>query len=275
MTDAPHSHDDLPSILVALRTNAGLRQVDVASRAGIAQARISRAENGHALLTVDEVNSLARLYGADEADSAILLRMTRDAHAGYVDARVVLQTGTTANLQRRFAALERNATQVRAFQPMMVLGVLQTAGYAAVALETTVDDRLVRDRLNRQRHMLEDDRRHWVLVQTEGSLRWAVRSAGLMAEQIEHLIGLSRLPNVDLGVICWETAVEVFPATAFHLYDRATAVVGTHDGTAIITETERIAGYRALFDRLAASAVFDDECRTRLDRIAEDYRALR
>lgn len=272
MTNTPHEADDLPTMLVTLRTNVGLRQVDVASRTGIAQARLSRAENGHALLTVEEVNSLARLYGADEADSAVLSRMTRDAHTSYVDARVILQTGTTANLQRRFAALERNATQVRAFQPMMVLGVLQTAAYAAVALETTIDDRLVRDRLNRQRHLLEDDRRHWVLVQTEGSLRWTVRSSELMAEQIEHLIDLSQLRNVDLGVIRWETAVEVLPATAFHLYDRATAVIGTHDGTAIITETERIASYRALFDRLATTAVFDDECRTRLDRIAEDYR---
>lgn len=96
-----------------------------------------------------------------------------------------------------------------------------------------------------------------------------------MVEQIALLIELSGLPNVELGLIRWETPVEVLPATAFHLYDRSTAVIGTHDGTALITAPERLTAYGALFDRLAASADFDETCQARLTRIADDYRAQR
>jgi hypothetical protein len=219
------------------------------------------------------VAALVRLYGADARQAAALVEMARDAQSSYVDARVVLQTGATANLQRRFAAMERNATEIRAFQPTMVLGVLQTAAYASAVFGTDVGDDLVGDRLRRQRQLHEDQGRRWMLVQTEGSLRWHARSPTLMIEQIEQIIELSRLPNVEVGVIGWGTVVDVFPSTAFHLYDRA-AVVGTNDGTAIITERSRLDDYRTLFDKLVATASFDDQARSVMARIARDYRSL-
>ena len=269
-----HSQDDLSSALVALRTSAGLRQVDVAARTSISQARLSRAENGLAMLSPDEIAVLAQLYGTEESHRAALIGLAKDAQASYVDARVVLQSGGTANLQRRFAALERPATEVRAFQPLIILGVLQTAAYASAVFGVPADDQLVQQRLVRRRRMLEDARRHWVLIQTEGAMRWHIRSPELMIAQVDQIIELSRLPNVDIGLIGWRTPTTVFPATAFHLYDRSTAVVGTKDGTAIITEPDRLASYRAHFDELAAAATVGDECRTRLARIADDFREL-
>ena len=64
---------------------------------------------------------------------------------------------------------------------------------------------------------------HWTLIQTEGALRWQARSAAVMVEQVEYLIQLSTTPHVQLGVIDWRSPVEVFPHTAFHLYDEAAA----------------------------------------------------
>ena len=271
MTDSP---PDLPGLLLGLRRDAGLRQVEVARQTGITQARLSRAENGQAFLASDEVATLVQLYGADAERADMLVTMAREAQSSYVDARVVLQTGATANLQRRFAAMERTATEIRAFQPAMVLGVLQTAAYASVVFGTEADDDLVRGRLRRQREMLDDPGRRWLLMQTESSLRWHVRSPTLMIKQIEQMIELSRLPNVELGIIGWESPVEVFPSTAFHVYDRTTAVVGTNDGTAIITERPRLDDYRALFDKLVEAASFGDQARSIMERIATSYRSL-
>lgn len=248
--------------------------MDVAKRTGLTQARLSRAENGNALLTPDEVGQLGRLYAAPEEQLADLVQLAQAAQAGYVDARVVLQGGATANLQRRFATLERNASEVRAFQPAMVLGVLQTADYASVVFDTDPQDSLVAERLRRQRRLLEDHKRRWVLIQTEGSLRWHARSPELMARQIDHIIELSRLPNVELGVIDWATTISVFPSTAFHLYDRTTAVVGTNDGIAIMTDARAVADYRTLFDQLRAAADFGHDARATLARIAVSYRSM-
>ncbi|MGH3549787.1 MAG: Scr1 family TA system antitoxin-like transcriptional regulator [Pseudonocardiaceae bacterium] len=105
-------------------------------------------------------------------------------------------------------------------------------------------------------------------------MRWQARSAAVMLAQIEHLIQLSTAPQVELGVIDWRSPVEVFPHTAFHLYDEAAVVVATRDGTAIINDKARMDDYDGLFDELAGLASFGDPARDVMRRIAEDYRGL-
>jgi Domain of unknown function (DUF5753) len=68
------------------------------------------------------------------------------------------------NLQQRFARLERDAMEIRAFNPVTVLGVLQTPAYAATVLGTREDDSLAASRIARQREMIADRRRHWTLI---------------------------------------------------------------------------------------------------------------
>ena len=267
--------------LYELRKAAGLNQIEVTERvkralpdARFSQPALSRAEKGAGRLTPEVVRVLCGIYGATGTERTALIQHARDAAAGYVDARVVLQAGNTANLQQRFARLERDAAHIRAFNPVMVLGVLQTPAYTATVLGTSEDDPLVTGRTDRQREMIADQRRHWTLIQTEGALRWQARSPTVMTEQVEHLIELGNAPNVELGVIDWRTTVEVFPHTAFHLYDQTAAVVATRDGTAIINDNARLADYRGLLDELADLASFGDAARDVLHRIAHDYRSL-
>ena len=264
-----------------LRKAAGLNQTEVVEgvkralpNARFSQPALSRVEQGTGSLTPDIVRALCRLYCVTGAERAALVQLAEDAEAGYVDARVVLQAGNTINLQQRFARLERDAAEIRSYNPVMVIGSLQTPAYAATVFGTSEDDPIVRDRMGRQEKMIADSRRRWFFVQTEGSLRWQARSAAVMAEQMEHLLKLSHAANVDLGVIGWQTPVEVFQNTAFHLYDDTAVVVGTRDGTAIITDHLRVADYRSVFDELAALTPFGDTSRDVLRRIADDYRSL-
>ncbi len=278
---ADHGHLARPQALRELRKAAGLNQVEVVGRirqalpnARFSQPALSRAEKGTGRLAPDVVRVLCRIYGVTGSEKAALIQQAQDAEAGYVDARVVLQAGNTVNLQQRFARLERDAAQIRAFNPVMLLGVLQTPAYAATVLATSADDPLVAGRMARQQAMIADRRRHWTLIQTEGALRWQARSAAVMIEQVEHLIQLSTTPHVQFGVVDWRCPVEVFPHTAFHLYDDAAAVVATRDGTAIINDSARLADYYGLFDELAALASFGDAAQDILRRIADDYRTL-
>jgi transcriptional regulator with XRE-family HTH domain len=264
-----------------LRKAAGLNQTEVVEgvkralpNARFSQPALSRVEQGTGSLTPDIVRALCRIYCVTGAERAALVQLAEDAEAGYVDARVVLQAGNTINLQQRFARLERDAAEIRSYNPVMVIGSLHTPAYAATVFGTSEDDPIVRDRMGRQEKMIADSRRRWFFVQTEGSLRWQARSAAVMAEQMEHLLKLSHAANVDLGVIGWQTPVEVFQNTAFHLYDDTAVVVGTRDGTAIITDHLRVADYRSVFDELAALAPFGDTSRDVLRRIADDYRSL-
>ncbi|MGH3912800.1 MAG: Scr1 family TA system antitoxin-like transcriptional regulator, partial [Pseudonocardiaceae bacterium] len=192
-----------PRSLRELRKAANLNQVEVIERvkqalpdARFSQPALSRAEKGSGRLASEVVEVLCEIYGVAGVERATLIQQATDAEAGYVDARVVLQAGNTMNLQQRFARLERDAVQIRAFNPVLVLGVLQTPAYAATVLGTSQDDPLVVGRMDRQREMITDRRRRWTLIQTEGALRWQARSATVMVEQLEHLIGLSTTPHV-------------------------------------------------------------------------------
>lgn len=285
MPSATNDTDQTPLVrawsLRELRETAGLNQIEVVEQvkrelpdARFSQPALSRAEQGKGRLASNIVRVLCQIYRVTDADRAALIQEAEDAEAGYVDARVVLQAGNTVNLQQRFARLERTATEIRSFHPSMVLGVLQTPAYAATVFGTSEEDPLVATRVARQREMIADRRRHWTLIQTEGALRWQARSAAVMVEQIEHLIQLSNAPQIRLGVIDWRSPVEVFPHTAFHLYDEAATVVATRDGTAIINDSARIADYGGLFDELAGLASFGDPARDLLRLIAQDYRGL-
>jgi transcriptional regulator with XRE-family HTH domain len=264
----------LGTALRALRAAAGLRQVDAAADVGITQAMLSRAERGDAILTADVIVRLVRLYGADSTEAARLVDAGEEIEAARVDERIVFQSGATVAMQRRWARLEGEATHVRGYQPVMVIGVLQTAAYAASVFGTDENDPVVAQRMGRQQRLLAERGRRWTLVQSEGALRWQARSPQVMAEQVEHLIDLSRAPNVELGIVDWRTPVEVFPSTGFHLYDEDAAVVGIRNAVALVDDPRRLADYHSLFDAIVAVATFGDGARAALQRIADDYRAI-
>jgi hypothetical protein len=87
-------------------------------------------------------------------------------------------------------------------------------------------------------------------------------------------VRLSTTPHIRLGIIDWRCPAEVFPHTAFHLYDDTAAIVATRDGTAIINDIPRLTGYHGLFNELTALASFGNAAQDILQRITNDYRTL-
>jgi phage terminase small subunit len=95
-----------------------------------------------------------------------------------------------------------------------------------------------------------------------------------MADQIQAIIAAMRWPNIRIGVIPWTTAVDVFPANAFHLYDEDAVIAATETATATLTGQADIATYIEAFTAFHEAAVFDDQARTELQRIENDYLEL-
>jgi hypothetical protein len=109
---------------------------------------------------------------------------------------------------------------------------------------------------------------------TESALDWHVGSPELMAEQMEHLIDASQLPNVRLGIIPARTPARVFAPHGFDMYDLRGVCIGTKTATALTTEASDLADYDALFGELEQMAVYDDDVRALITRVAEEYQAL-
>jgi transcriptional regulator with XRE-family HTH domain len=277
--------DELSRLFLDLRERAGLIQPDAARRAGITQSKLSRAETGRGVPDVDTAGRLARIYKATPEEQQRLIELVTVMKPARLDSRLIMQRGTNLRFQARVAQIEQSSALIRAYQPHMILGALQTPAYA-LAVFTAHNARpssppdvdppadLAALRAARCRQLAEERHRSWKLVMTEAALNWHVGSPALMAEQMEHLIEASRLPNVRLGIIPTRTPARVFAPHCFDMYDSRGVCIGTKTATALTTEADDIADYDALFTELEQMAVYDEEVRTLITRVAEDYRLL-
>lgn len=271
--DARPTRNGLSGRLRALReaTVPRVSQTAAAKAIGASQNKISRAETGHWVLTAEEVRTLARLYGASRDEQRTLAGWADALAPGEVDARVILRRGGgTAAFQARVRQLEEGAELIRAYQPGMVLGQLQTEGYARVVFGG--DEAAVAERLRRSQLLLSDSSRRWVLIQPMGAMLWNLGGAAVMAEQIEALVTASRLPHVDLRIIGPEQPMTFAVTHGFHLYDYKAVVVGILTGTTIDDDQRAVAQYGDVFADLHTASVGGDQARSVLSRLAADYR---
>lgn len=237
------------------------------------QARLSRIESGAAIPTAADITVLLDIYQVHGEQRRGLERIADGARAEIKDERLVVQRGRTAAMQARWLRIIDDAHLVRAYHPAMVIGSLQVPAYAGVVLD--LDSEAMHERAQQQDLLTSRPRQQHIFVQTEGALRTTVGSAAVMAEQIERLIEVSRLPNVRLGVMPALRPMAFTCGTAFHLFegDRfAAAVVGLEIAAATLAEPKDVAHFTALFERLAAHAVYDDDARELLIRIADGHR---
>ncbi|WP_091091035.1 Scr1 family TA system antitoxin-like transcriptional regulator [Micromonospora nigra] len=108
---------------------------------------------------------------------------------------------------RPWAELERDATGLRWYEPLLVPGLLQTEGYARAVLGTgglvppSEVDRIVAGRIERQTVLTRADPPQLVAVIDEVVLRRRVGDRSVMAEQLAHLAALAEWEHVQVRVI--------------------------------------------------------------------------
>ena len=267
--------DEFSATLRRLRQDAQLTGIEAAQAAGLSQPKISRLETGKQVPTAAELQALCRVYGAPATTRAQLLAVAHDLREEQVSARVMLHRGAY-RMQERIGRIEAASRLLRSFHPAVVIGLVQTPGYIRGLIgESLPDDeleRIVTARSERQ-HLLDTDR-EFVLIMTEGALRWHVGSPAVMIAQLQHLAETTRRTNVRLGVIPWTTPVRTGALHGFHLYDQRAAIVGTETATAIITDTRDIAAYETSFTTYQTLALFDADARQIFDRLSDEYRTL-
>jgi len=276
--DSPRAeHANLAATLRQLRKDAGLSQMEAAAATGLTQVKISRLETGKYTPQPDDVDRVTRAYKAPAKVRRALERTARDLTEGQVYSRIILQRGAW-QMQQMTGRIEAESGRVRVFHPTIVPGLLQTPAYAramfaSVGIADGELERTVRARMARQE--LLGSNREFVLLMSEGALRWQIGSPQLMLDLIDHIAATIGLPNVRVGIIPYSTRATVFVQEGFDLYDTRAVIIGTTTATATITDTRDLAIYDKLFTELEASASIGDAAGTELERIAADYRALR
>lgn len=271
----PTRTDELSTTLRHLRLDAGLSGMEAAHRAGFSQPKISRFETGRQVPTADQIRTLVRVYRASEETRRRILELAADLRGETKPARAVLSHGAH-HMQQRLGRLDEASARIRSFVPTLVPGLLQITDYIRAIGSRDMDgdalDQFVAARAARQATL--DTDREFVMVITEGALRWHVGGPQVMAAQLQHVTDQLDRTNLHFGVVPWTRPVQAPALHCFDVFDSRAVVVGTETATAIITDPRDVADYAHRFDGYATAAVFGAEVRAVLTRIADEYRAL-
>ena len=208
-----------------LREQAGLSQSDVVSRTGGVISKLSRIESGDRTISETDIAELLVLYGLN-AGSARWDRLTAlastatakewwDGYSELVPSDLVDRLG-----------LEDSAVRISTYATTMVPDLLQTAAYAralavadgrttsAAEVDGSVEIQLKRQAiLSREAPAVSFD-----AILDEAALRRCVGGAGILAEQLGHLVEVSRQPNVTLRVLPFSQGAYTSAAVSFELY---------------------------------------------------------
>jgi transcriptional regulator with XRE-family HTH domain len=275
----PEDRARLAAALREARHKTGLGGTEAGRRAGISQSKISKIERGFLLPTADDVAALCRVYDIPDDERPALFALITGLREEN-SARLIFARGVVG-MQQRIAQLESSAMVVRSFNPIMVIGLLQTPGYRRVVFGVPDSHQLSPEEieegvtsLEARKRALDLPGRRFVMIMTEGALRWHAGSPAIMAEQARAIAEASLRPNVDLGIIPWTTPIANFPHGGFHIYDDDGVHVATDVATTIITAPGDVATYTEIFADLEKAASFGDKAREHLARIADEYDQL-
>ncbi len=276
----------LAAELRKLRDQSGLSIGDVAEKLGWAASRISRIETRQLGVTAADLRKILDVYGvAERADWEVLADLARRANErgwwqSYPRTVIPSEYGD-------LITLEAEAASIRIYQPELVPGLLQTAGYARAVIragrksDTTADiDRRVEVRLERQ-HILSRSqppppRVHVVL--NEAVPRRRVGGHEVMREQLDWLMADRDPPNVTIQVLPFEAGAHpamVGPFAMMNFLDPSDLGVVhlEHPTTSLFLETaEELRAYEEIWDDLQSSAFAPDDTRTFLRTYALRYR---
>ena len=273
--DAEQNRADLGSALRSLRAERGLTADRLAVRVHMSPAKLSKIENGRVTPSALDVERIltALDVGSDVRDEVI--QLAQAASTDYRTWREYRRLGLSLK-QREIAALEAQTRYLRMFQHALIPGLLQIGPYmsAVLSMDNPERDEVARVVEERQQRTaaLADEARQFVLITTESALRWRVADNQVMSDQLDHLLTVSSMPNVRLGVVPLAVRAHEVPLTSFCLYDDRLCTVETFSGEVIFRDPRDVAIHQETFRRFEQLAVFDDLARALLGTVGMQYR---
>ncbi len=180
---------------------------------------------------------------------------------------------------------ENKAVAISDFQPIVVPGLLQTAEYARALIRETgnvptdeVDDR-VAARLARQNLFSRDRPARFAFYLHEFALRLPVGGPAVMAEQLDHLLRMSRRSYLTLRVVPAARGGHAGTAGQFKLMEFAefkpVAYLDSETACLFLEQPAEIAAYRRILGALAETALGEGESRELIAALATGLSAHR
>ncbi|MGI5481072.1 helix-turn-helix domain-containing protein [Streptomyces lavendofoliae] len=265
---------ELGAALRALRQASGKEAKAVARSAVMSASKLSKIETGKAAPSAVDVEAILTAIGVSHEVKEEYLEAARAAATETTAWRLVRRMGVH-KAQQQTRALEAQMTLLRLFQPALIPGLLQTPEYirAILSRHDLGEDALTRTisaRIERQQALYDATKElHFVI--TEPVLRWRIVSAARMAEQLDRLVSLSRLPNIDVRIVPISARQRDIANHAFVVRDDRTVTVETIHAEIVVTDPRDVALYVRKFEGFASTALSGDSMRAMLEGVRDDF----
>ncbi|MFC4906405.1 helix-turn-helix domain-containing protein [Actinomadura gamaensis] len=257
-----------------IREDAGLSGRALAAAAGWhGGSKISKIEHAVRPPSPDDIRLWCQVCGVGSERAEELIAALRAAESMWLDWRRAEQTGLLPlNVQVR--SIFESTRLLRAYSSKVVPGLLQSSAYTRAVLSAIRDSRKVPvddvdavliEREARKAVLREGDHR-FVFVVEESVLRYRIGASDVMAAQLRHLLEVSALPSVSLGVIPQDADRSLqHPAESFVMFDNTRVNVELVSGYLTVTEPAEVGMYMRVFSHLVALAVHGRRARALLD----------
>ncbi|MFH8468425.1 helix-turn-helix domain-containing protein [Streptomyces sp. NPDC017991] len=254
--------------LSGFREDAGLAQDQAARSLGFSGAKLSRIESGKGRKPPSEtdVRALLRLYGTDEYEGSVLLKLLhRAGEPGWwqrYDKRLMPEWF------ERLVGLQEAAAAIRTFEIQYVPGLLQMPAYTRAVVERGLPNapaaevhRRVELRMHRAQLLNREDAPQLWAVIDESVLLRVLGSREAMREQLAHLVDMAQRPHVVLQIVPLDVTNASAPAIPitylrFGGLDLPDVVYLEHIRSAhFLEDRDETEEYRLTLDRLADEAL--------------------
>jgi hypothetical protein len=267
--------------LAAMRGGAGLTANEVSDKLNWNRGRLQRIEaNQWRLPEPSYVRDLARIYGASDAEEAELLDLVMRARErlwwrSYEDV---------FGKDNEFPGYENDAARISVYMPLVIPGLLQTSAYTEASLSNWATSPEWRkhalDARLRRQHILDrpGTAPHLTAVLTEASLAYQWGSRENRRAQVEHLITMSRRPNVGLRLLRFEDGAHPGMSSLVDIFDFPSdedpSVVYLENDTALqeVTNAVEVKAYKDTFARICEAAISPAATRGLLVKLADSLK---
>ncbi|MFE6721212.1 helix-turn-helix domain-containing protein [Streptomyces albidoflavus] len=263
-----------------LRELKGMTAEQVAERLLVSQSKISRLENGRRSISQRDVRDLCGVYEVEDhriVDS--LMQMAKDSRQqgwwhSFGDIPYSVYIG-----------LETDAASLRAYDPQVVPGLLQTQPYAQALIQGAIPEispadaeKRVQVRMRRQDRVSSEENplRLWT-VMDEAALHRSVGTPEVMKEQLEHLVQMSELPHVTVQVIPFtngahpglngQYAILEFPDST----DSSVVYIEGVTSDLYLEKSNDVQKYSVMYEHLRAQALNPEDSRDYIAKMAGRY----
>lgn len=186
---------------------------------------------------------------------------------------------------RRFVGFEQGASEVRAYEPQFVSGLLQTPEYTMAIMrrgptELSEEDLARAVELRRKRQALvtrdHDPVSFWVILD-EAALRRAAGGPEVMKTQLDHLIDMAHLPNITLQILPFSRGAHPGMGSGFTIlkfpWPTDPGVVYVESGWSAgvyLEEPYEIEDHSLIFERLADLSLDPDASIAMVQELAKE-----